>query len=209
MNNNEIKTKPSIFKILLIVIDIIVLIGFIIIVILWFRDKKNENNNQNNQIDNSIVSSNFKYKKFTFKMPDNIKYNVIDDKRFELSSDNYRAVVEIFIDENNYMLLKSDAYYKALIDYGYNVDKPYETKINNIPVLIYNKHDENNSLYCHFQTREPFSIEIELFNKDNTFKIDYLESIMTILLDNEYDYDSEEKFAYYSTENDPKFNNKD
>ena len=199
--------KNSIFKIILIIVDILVLIGFIIISVMWINNNKTKNNNQNSTIINdNEYSQTATYKKFLYHIPKGVNFKKIDDKMFELSSDNYRAVIVLFIDSNNYIFEKKEKYYEESLKLSYNVTKPYEISINDTSVLIYNKNEEKNSLLCYFKSPSPFTIEMELFNKDNSFKTDYIESIIDILFDGEYDYYSEEKYSYYTTDTDPFFN---
>ena len=109
------------------------------------------------------------------------------------------------MDEANYIFEKRDKYYQSLLDLNYNVDNSYEDTINGVPVLIYNKHidDNSNSILCYFKINSPFSVEVELINNDGSLKKDALNELVNIIYNNSYDYESTEKYEYYSTENDP------
>ena len=198
MNNK----KSNILKIVLVTIDIIVIIGFIIISIIWFN---NHNNSKNEDNTTTKETKTITYKKFTYEIPEDVSFKEIDDKKFELSNNNYRAIIEIFIDNNNYMFEKKDKYFKALLDMGYKVDEPYETAIGDAPIIIYNRYDDNNSMICHFKTPSLFTIELEVFNKDNSFDKGNIESLVKILRNEKYDYSSEEKYSYYDVSKDSYF----
>lgn len=187
MDNSIPKRKISIFKLLLIITDIIVLIGFIITFVVWNKNHMEEKNNYQK----------FEYKNFTFNIPNDIKYSVIDEKKFKLESDNYEAIIETYLDKNQDMFKYRDKYYQILLNNGLNVDKSNEIVIGETPVLVYQKYDTRNSVLCYFNDSSPFAHEVEIFNNDNSFSTDYLESIMYILMSADYDYDSDEKYVYY------------
>ena len=118
------------FKIILVIIDIIALIGFIIITINWFSDN---NSIKSEEItSNNVTTREIKYKRFVFYIDNNIEYQEIDEKRFELISDDYHAIVEIFIDSNNYIVKDKATYYQPLQDNNYQVEYPYEINITNL-----------------------------------------------------------------------------
>ena len=192
--DNNVKTNKSLFKIIIVIIDIIAIIGLIILLIKW-------NSNHSNNIDNTnnnVALKEIKYKKFTFKVPNDISYNEIDNKKFKLTSNNYEAIIEIFIDKANYIFDKSDKYYQLLLNLGYNIEKPYEDTIDDIPVLIFNKHidDTNNSLLCYFLYSDLYLIEIELYNTDNTFRLDFLDSLVDIMMNSKLNEDKNKNYTY-------------
>lgn len=193
--NSNIKNNKMPFKIIMLIIDIIAIIILVISFIKWNSNKNDSNTNLEE----------IKYKKFTFQIPQEMSYSEVDNKKFKLVSSDYEAIIEIFIDEANYMFEKRDKYYQLLLSLEYNVDKPYEDTINGIPVLIYNKHidDNSNSVLCYFKINSPFSVEIELINNDGSLKKDALNKLVNIIYNNSYDFESTEKYEYYSTENDP------
>ena len=193
--NNNIKNHKKIFKIVMLIIDIIAIVVLALLFIKW-----NSNNNDNSDTDYNEV----KYKKFTLHIPSYIEYSDANNRNFKLIGNDYEAIVEIFIDKDNYMFEKKDKYYRLLLDNGNDVDNSYEETINDIPTLIYNKHfdDGKNSLLCYFRINSPFSVEIELINNDGSLKKDAINELINILSNNSYDYESTEKFEYYSTEND-------
>ena len=195
--NSNIKKNKSLFKIIMLIIDIIAIVILAFLFVKW-----NSNNNDNSDTDYNEV----KYKKFTLQIPNQIEYRDANDKNFKLKGNDYEAIVEIFIDEANYMFEKKDKYYQALKS-SFDVDNPYEEIINDIPVLIYNKRidDNSNSLLCYFRINSPFSVEIELINNDGSLKKNALNELVNIMRNSTYDYDSTEKFEYYSSEKDPTF----
>lgn len=195
--NNNLKNHKTLFKIIMLIIDIIAIIILALLFIKW--------NSSKNDSDTNLKEIN--YKKFTFQIPQEMSYSEVDNKKFKLVTSNYEAIIEIFVDEANYMFEKRDKYYHLLLDDGYNVDNSYEETINGIPVLIYNKHidDNSNSILCYFRINSPFSAEIELINNDGSLKKDALNELVNIIYNNSYDYQSTEKFEYYSTENDPTY----
>ena len=195
--NSNIKKNKSLFKIIMLIIDIIAIVILVFLFVKW-----NSNNNDNSDTDYNEV----KYKKFTLQIPNQIEYSDANDKNFKLKGNDYEAIVEIFIDEANYMFEKKDKYYQALKS-SFDVDNPYEEIINDIPVLIYNKRidDNSNSLLCYFRINSPFSVEIELINNDGSLKKNALNELVNIMRNSTYDYDSTEKFEYYSSEKDPTF----
>lgn len=195
----KLKNKNTIYKVLIIIIDIIFLICFIFTAIKWVNNHKEKVQ--------PIVNKNVTYKKFTFELPNDISYRELDNKFFELKSDTFQAIVEIFLDPKHFMFAKRDNYYQVLLNAGVQVEKPYEITITDKKVLIYHKHDNKNSLLCYFQIQEGFAVEIELFNDDNSFDTKNLTKLVSIISNNKYDYESLEKYVYYTTDKDPIFNN--
>ena len=197
--NNNIKNKKTLFKIIMLVIDIIAIVILALLFVKWNSNRNNSNENLKE----------VKYKKFTFQIPQEISFSEVDDKKIKMTNDDYEAIIEIFLDEANYLFDKRDKYYQSLLDLGYNVDNSYEDVINNIPVLIYNKHldDGNNSILCYFKINSPFSVEIELKNSDGSLKKDALNELVNIMSKSSYNYESTEKYVYYDTEKDPLFKN--
>ena len=140
--NGNIKKSKTLFKNIMLVIDIV---AIFILVLLFVKCNNNNNDNNNSNVDLKEI----KYKKFTLQIPGQIEYSDANNKNFKLIGNDYEAIVEIFIDEANYMFEKRDKYYQALKS-SFDVDNPYEEIINDIPVLIYNKRidDNSNSLLC-------------------------------------------------------------
>ena len=185
--------KKGIFKYVMLIIDIIAITLIIVEYLKWNNNEQNKDNNLNQQIEK------IKYRKFTFEIPNDITYanDLTDDKKFKLTSNNYKAIIEIYFDPDDYIINYPDIYYNRLINDNYKVDKPYKINIGNTEITIFNKHDEKNSLLCYFKNFTPFGIEIELYNKDNTFATTYLESIIKILLNAKYDIEDETLYTYH------------
>lgn len=188
MNNKILK--------ILLVIDIIAIIILLIKYFDW-NNKKNISNNNNQIVDKQ--KKEYEFKKFTFSIPNDIKYSVIDEFNFKLKSENYEAIVEIILNHEINMLTYPELYYEDLHKRNINVDPAKDLTMNNRKLIIYNKHGDSgiNSILCYFRYNQDFDYEVEIFNDDNSFNTKNLSEIMNILLDAKYDYKSTKKYNYY------------
>ena len=190
-----IKSKMSKTKLLILIIDVIIIIGLTISIMI----KLNKRNGEDVIIEEPTASNTFVYKKFTLKLPDGVeaKLGADDEFKFELSSDKWRAVVEIFLCGDETMIESPSKYYDTLIKNNYKVDVAHRFDINDKQVLIYNRYYDNNSLLCYFRGILTYGYEIELFNNDGSFDIMYVSDVMNILSDMDYDYETEKIYYYH------------
>ena len=128
------------------------------------------------------------------KIPNNVKYQEIDNYKFSLESDNYKAIIEIYSNENNFAFSNIDKFHETLLEDGYKI-VDYTTKtISNIQVIIFsNYNDDDNASLCYFRIVDPFAVQVELTNKNNA--VDNIQEIVDILLGTEYE--SNDKLDYY------------
>ena len=199
------RKNNKLFKILIIVLDIVTILVLSYTYINWKNNKTNKTNNVDETIDNNNSNSNsnssettnkVRYKKFDFEFPSNVKYSEIDDKEFLLETDTYHAVIEIFIDEQGELFNDPTPYYQTLLKLEWNVDTPEKTKIANEDVILIKNHHEYNSVLCYLKAFDDFYYEINLFNEDNSFSTDRLPEIIDMLKTAMYDYNSQEKYTY-------------
>ena len=200
-------------KILLIVVDIIAILGVFYMYHVWQTkrvDTPNEkipttNNDTNNQESNpSSVENNenpvnevdskkantYKFKKFTFEIPQDISYKEVDEYSFKLSSNEFEAIIEIILHDDTNMLKNPDLYYEEITQMGMKVSKPEKIKLGIIDAIKYNVLDKNSNLY-YFAYNSGFDYEVELTDKG-----DNIGRVMNILLTAKYDNDSQEKYNY-------------
>lgn len=188
MNSNK-------FKIIIICVDIIALIGLIYIFCVWTANHKNNEDNTDLQEETSQKTAT--YKKFTYKLPQEVEYNLVDEFKFKLMGRGYQAIIEIFLDDETNMFNYPEIFYNDLIKEGKNVDKHEIITINNKKVVTYKLHEDKNSTLCYIKgTPEGFAYEINLYNDDNTFNTDKLSGIIDILLNCTYDDQAEIAYEY-------------
>lgn len=179
------------YKLLLIIIDIVAIIGLVLLYFQWI----NNNNIKNDETEVKEVT----FKKFTYTLPIDIEYTVIDYDTFMLKNNQYEAIVKIFVADDVALSDYLDDYYNYLLDHGVNVTYYNSIDINNTSVYTYDKYDDRNSVLCYFETFSPFIYELELYNSDNTFNVDSLKPILEILSNASYDYDTYKPFEYYES----------
>ena len=199
--NNKGNTKIQ-YKWFVILIDIIIIVMFLLIKTNIISTNKN---NIENEVTNNVSVK--KFKSFLFDVPNNINFDYGESSdRFILEADEWKAIITIFIDKNNYIFRYSDVYYNVLLKEGYHPEEANSVMIDNNQVVTYNNRYENeNSVLCYFKGTDYFAYEVELFNRDNSFGTEKLSEVMEVLLNAKYDSKSDEKFLYYSTELDSDF----
>ncbi len=175
-----------IYKIVLIIIDIIAVVGLIFLYNIWKENKR--------ILDDEVV----KYKKFHITIPNNIYYEVIDDYKFRLKDDKYEAIVEIFIDDETNMINYPDIFYNDLLKNNMKVEKQKIYKVDNQNIITYKLHDNVDSILCYMKSNiEGFAYEVNLYYNNGEFNESIFRNIKDILMNVTYDYQSEEVFDYY------------
>ena len=190
-NNNKNK------KIYLIIIIIVILLSVLLFILLG-----NNNSHQNNNSDNNskIQYQTNTFKGFDLKIPTTVTYNTVsyDDNKFKLTTDAYEALIQIYKYNDEEILLHMDEYYEKLRKNNYDVEKPYKitSGTSNEKMVVYNKNDANNSLLCYFLYSDLYLIEIELYNTDNTFRLDFLDSLVDIMMNSKLNEDKNKNYTY-------------
>lgn len=194
--DNNVKTKKfSLLKLFIILLDVI---AVIFIVFSYLYEKKNM---QQEEVEDGTI---YNFNEFSYNIPKDIRYEVIDINKFRLIGTEWNALVEVFIDYNNDIFNYPNSYQKALKDGGYKVDKYKKETISGEPVIIYNRHDTNNVVLCYLRGNEPYSYEIMLYNNDKSFNTSNLNRIVKVLSNasNNSEYDgiasyNELNMSYY------------
>ena len=113
--NNKGNTKIQ-YKWFVILIDIIIIVMFLLIKTNIISTNKN---NIENEVTNNVSVK--KFKSFLFDVPNNINFDYGESSdRFILEADEWKAIITIFIDKNNYIFRYSDVYYNVLLKEGYH-----------------------------------------------------------------------------------------
>lgn len=192
------KKKNILFKIIIVIVDIIALTLFIIAAFKWF-DKK-INNHDNEVFDQQQI---FTFKKFNYNIHDEIEYSNIDENRFMLSTDSYNAIVMPYVADTDLDDVPLNSYISQYEEYlrNNNIDviDTSTIEIDDKIIYTYDISDKVNSILCYYQTFQPFYYEIELMNKSNSFDKEPLNEIITVLEDVYYDQESKQKFKYYTS----------
>ena len=188
-NNNKNK---NIYLIIIIVVILLVALLFVLL-------GNNKNNNQNNN-NTKIQYQTNTFKGFDLKIPTTVTYNTVsyDNNKFKLTTDAYEALIQIYKYNDEEIFSHMDEYYERLKNNNYDVEKPYKitSGSSNEKMIVYNKKDANNSLLCYFIYSDLYLIEIELYNTDNTFRLDSLDSIVDIMMNSKLDEDRNKNYTY-------------
>ena len=186
-------------KIIIIIIDIIVILGMIVSCNYTAKEKSDVKNGNSSEKSNNEKISGYNFKKFKYPYSSNVAFSYIDDEKFNLKGSTWSANVEIFIDINDSIFKYHDEYYKILKNFDMDVSESKKISINGNLVLIYEYRESNdkNALLCYLSTVDQFEYEITLYNNDNSFSIDNLNTIVEYLLQDEYKDDMTEiKYTY-------------
>lgn len=180
--------KTLIIKITIVIIDIIALL--VIGLKYYSYLDKNNNNDENTNIT-------YNYKIFEYSVPSNLLFNKIDDKKFQIKSNDWTANIEIYIDEYKSMYYYSDVIYSILSADDSTIMAPEEIMIKDSKIIIYNKPSAQSVLCYVSSTIWPYAYEIELFNNDKSYSTTALNTIVDIIntnikvkeneIDNTYD----------------------
>lgn len=188
---NTEKQKISKIKLFIIIFDIIAIISLVISFQIW--NNKRYNNSDNNDIEFKKVIFN----NFTFNVPLDMKYERIDGRKFKIETDNYYALIEIYIDKYENMYKYPEKYQKIINEKGIKTDNYKELEVGNKKIIIFNRLDTK-SLLCYFTLNSFYAYEVEIYNKDQSFNTTYLESIVNILNSAEINYDDLKYYGYDS-----------
>ncbi len=187
------------FKIILIAFDIIVILLLCMNFITSLKNNKVENEFIGTGKDFVNIVS---FKKFKYMIPKELEYKLLNENQFSISSDKYSAIIEINYDPNNYLFENPELYYLAMAKSDTNIIDKYEIlNINDNQIITIKKNGDYNVTLCFLKTIEPFIYRITFSNTDNTYKIDGIENIITILLNGSYDDASTEKYYYDAIKN--------
>ena len=191
--------KSILFKIIIVILDIIALTMFIIATYRWFNKKMNTDNSEALQ-----EQQKFTFKKFNYNIHPGIQYNNLNDYKFMLSNDKYDATIMPYVANTDDDLIPLSSYANEYSDYlrdhGLDVQNTDIYTINDKTIYTFSIADATNSILCYYQTFSPFYYEIGLVNKNNTFDIESLNEIIDALQDVYYDQESKELFDYYTSE---------
>ena len=188
--------KITLIKILIVLVDIVFLTWFIVICFNWF-------NHKNNDIDVAEGMKTIIFKKFTYTVPNEIEYNVIDEDTFMFKTDDYEVTVMPFVADTDEDDIPLDVYVagydKYITAHGLNISLHNKTEIAGHTVYTYNNSVFKNSVICFYQPFSPFYYKLELFNSNDGYDIDALVQIIDILETADYDDESTELFEYYQS----------
>lgn len=178
MNNNEnsIKKKNISIKTVVIMIDIIVIIGVIISIILTNQRKKND--------DISYIQ---RFKCFIYNIPGKLNYKVDANDTLIISTKDWLASIDIIGDRQNYILNHKEIL-GELLENEYGTISIKEEIIDNTPVLIYEyKKEHETGMICYFKSlTEPYIYEITLQNVDGSYNKDSLSTLISIVMNGNY-----------------------
>ena len=137
----------------------------------------------------------FKFKKFTFEVPENMKFDKMSYDEFKITYDGLEAVVDIYYDEEGDVHSQEAVRTALLTENGINVSSSSKERIKDTDILCFNKKDTT-ELLCYFDTFSPFAYEVTLKNSTNVVD---LEPIVEVLLNGEYNYESDKEYEYWDT----------
>ena len=184
--------KRKMFKIIMIILDVLAIVMLLFVTKKWIDNNKNKNENEELKDYRTV-----KYKKFTLNIPNSVQYEGIDEYTFRLANENYNAVVEIINNENNFVFDNYDRFYNTLLEDGYIINKYYSENIIETPVLIIDNYNNMNDTKLYFfKILNPFAVKIILTNENNISEND-LATIINILTNASYDYDSDKLYNYH------------
>ena len=179
------KKNNKLFKCILIIIDIIAIILLVTVTEKWIDGKINSNKEQ-------VV----KYKKFTFTIPGNIKYQEIDEFKFSYETGEYKAIIEIIDNQNNFVFDDPDKFYEMLLEDGFKVGQYEYSDISDKIILMFNNYnDKENAKLCFFEMFKPFAVQVELYSKNGDYVANLTEIVDTLAAP-EYDSDSNKSYKY-------------
>lgn len=184
--------KLIIFRIIIVIVDIIVLTLFVISCFKWFDKEKNNESHDT-----------YTFRKFVYNKHDGFGYSGVDYYKFMLAKNDYNAIVMPYVSDewedtvplSEYTL----GYAEYLQEHGLNVVRSYDVNIDDKDIYVFNIDDDNNSMLCYYQTFSPFYYEIKLVNKSGEFDLEPLYEIIDALQDVYYDDEMEELFEYYTS----------
>ncbi len=176
-NNNR-----KLFKIMLIVIDIIVIAGLLIITCKWISD--------------NVKKQEIAFKNFTFYIPNSIDYKEDYDFAFILETDDYLANVIVYSDKDNSIFTETDKYQYWLLAQGIMVDQYKKEKILDKDALIFtNYRGDSNSLLCYFRTEDIYLVEVRITAKSDKFNANEVLSQIVDIFDSAK-YNASGKYSY-------------
>lgn len=181
--------NSKIFKVLIIVVDIIAVLALCMITYKWIK-------NHSNQVTEGPKEHTFK--KITFTVPGGVQYKVLDEYGFELRTDNYIATTEPILNSNNFIFGDNDGLRTLLEKTGYTFDSYTVETIANKDVLIFNNVDGNENMHlCYFASVDDFVIQVFLETlTENQSYVDNLTEIIEIMNTATFDYESTAKYYY-------------
>ena len=188
------RKNSKIFKIILVIIDILA------VLMMFFVYKRWANNKMNEQIIDEPTNKVIVFNSFTFLLPEDIAYYVTNEKSFIFTGELFQANMEVLIDEDDNIEKKYDTlFYDQLKNNGFDVSAPSITVIDDVNVIGYNYTYEDgvNAVFCYFKFAPSYWAEAILFNEDNSFDVNTLEPVVNILKNAVHDENFDDKDLYY------------
>lgn len=179
----------KIFKVLLILVDIIAILALCMVTYKWIKTHSNQATEGPREQE---------FKKFTFTIPTGVQYNVLDEYGFELRTDNYIATTEPILNSNNFIFGDNEGLRALLEKTGYTFDSYSVETISDKEVLIFSNVDGNENMYlCYFNSVDDFVIQVFLETlTENQSYVDNLTEIIKIMDTATFDYESSVKYYY-------------
>lgn len=178
------------------IIIILLLLGSVVVMYINWNSKSSANNNQNSNTtveddieeDDTKPPYNVEFKNFTFELPGKITYSKVDDNKIKFATRKYTAIIEPYIDADDYVVNNPDGYYEILLSRGIEVAKPEKRTIGSVDVYRYAKiKDKNNTALYYFKFYESKIVfELEISNNQ-----DGLGEIINIILKSQLDPNTE------------------
>ena len=170
-----------------------IFIIFIIIVFLCYSYITRYNTHED---DIRTTNETYKFKYFTYTIPDGLNFIDYDDNRFKIEGNGWYALIKIYHD------VDIDIYYDNSSLYIDGIKHKYNDIINNdvvyvedVKVLTFNKEDTK-SVLCSFATDYSYDYEIEIFNDNADYSIEPLQEFIKSLLNPTWDENEENNYYY-------------
>lgn len=165
---------------------IIILVAIVLLIISAILNKTTDNNVLN--VQNTVVDMNetFKFKIFEYVVPNRLKYIAYSNRRFKIEGNDWYAIVGIIYDQNKKIYDDIDKFKTTIKTYDKTITADDVVTINDIPVVTFQK-EKTKSLLCYFATPYDIDYEVEIFNRDGSYKTDALDKTMESLMNATYD----------------------
>ena len=137
----------------------------------------------------------FKFKKFSYYIPENITFKVVSDDEFEIKGENLDAIIEPYVNTKGEIHSQDLMYTILLKEIGEKISQPIKETIENKQVLCYEETSKK-KLLCYFDAFDAFAYEVTI---KNSYDINDMKEIVHILLQGKYDYKSNKTYEYYES----------
>ena len=173
------------YKWILLGITVVAIVGLIVGAVL----SNNAGNNISN-IENTIIDKDdtFTFKIFEYVVPEGLKFSEYGAKRFKIEGNDWYAIVGIVYDEEVNVYNDTEVFQSIIVGvgYAYNIVVGDIITINDTKVVTF-KDQYGKGLLCYFASDFGFDYEVEIFNKDGSYKSDALNVLMEPLLNVTYE----------------------